>query len=460
MLKEYYGLMINIIVKLFTAILSSLDITLTEFWFKFPIAIIGALQIPLTYLFLRKLRCDFLLSSLGSGIISFLPIHVMLSRYLWGYDIIGLFFLTFTLIALVTFLSSGLKTSSFLFAITFSFYLVSHGYIVPSFPMLLFGFWLLGAQDLYHSFKDFKSNFRLLLSHKYWVIPIIILPLTIPAIYHALQKKTRLGLYFIYHFKDFLGNTGIGITLMIFSAIVLLFFLRRKEFLNGVFLFLSGIFYLSPIFLGAPPGITVARDYMLVGTFLLILLAIYVYDKLHIKKFLKISIFTIILITTLLGTVSAIFFHEKGFLAMFVTVGRGGIEDFGIKSAGYIIQKYVPLSEKVLAIHRNIEPENLFYYFKRKEFAFYDLTLSESIGIFYRYKEKADILICDEEQVERIGADNNFLVKVILYDKMMKPKLWIFVKKEKGNILPFIKASVDHFNSNFDKEFSWKVRFW
>lgn len=460
MFKEYYGLIINVVVKIFAAFLNLLGVTITEFWFKFPIAFFGTLQIPITYLFLLELNCSRKMSLLGAGIVSVLPVHIMLSRYLWGYDIIGLFFLTLVFISLIQFFKKPSDFKAFLFFQFSAFYLISHGYILPFFPAVLLGIWLLGREENSSPIVNLKSNFSLLFSYRYWLIPLAFLPLTVPAIHHSLQKKTKIGFYFIFHLKDFLGNTGLFLFGVIIISSLLFIFLRNGNLIKGAFLWLSGFFYLAPLFLATPPGITVSKDYMLIGIFFWVMFTIYVFDNLIRSEMVKASIFTVIFVATLFGTVSSIFFQKEGCISLFVKKGRGGIEDYGIKSAGYLIQKYVPEKFKILAIHRNIEPENLFYYFRRKEFAFYDLTLVDSIKIFHEYKDSADIVVCDFEQVEKIQRESNFKERVVFYDNKGIPQLWVFVKTGQNIPLPPLKVRVNQFNKNFEKEFSWKVFFW
>ena len=83
MIQQNYGFIITFYVKLFVGLVSLLGITITEFWWKAPIALIGTLQVPLTFFFLRRLGCSRGWASLGTAFISILPIHVMLSRYLY-----------------------------------------------------------------------------------------------------------------------------------------------------------------------------------------------------------------------------------------------------------------------------------------------------------------------------------------------------------------------------------------
>ena len=113
MIFENYGVLINFYVKVFTGFLSLLGIPLNEFWFKLPIAIIGSAQIILSFGFLNWLMKNRASALLGAGLISILPIHVMQSRYLWGYEVLGTFFLTIAIWVLLLYFENPTKKNGF-----------------------------------------------------------------------------------------------------------------------------------------------------------------------------------------------------------------------------------------------------------------------------------------------------------------------------------------------------------
>ena len=82
MIREYYGVLINLLVKVSVGVVSLLGIAVTEFWWKAPVALLGALQVPLTYRFVKRLGGGWMAALVGAAFVSVLPIHVMQSRYL------------------------------------------------------------------------------------------------------------------------------------------------------------------------------------------------------------------------------------------------------------------------------------------------------------------------------------------------------------------------------------------
>lgn len=55
MVREYYGFIVNFLVKLFAATVSFIGLNLTEFWWKLPVALVGSGQKILSFLFLKKM---------------------------------------------------------------------------------------------------------------------------------------------------------------------------------------------------------------------------------------------------------------------------------------------------------------------------------------------------------------------------------------------------------------------
>jgi phosphoribosylformylglycinamidine (FGAM) synthase-like amidotransferase family enzyme len=59
----------------------------------------------------------------------------------------------------------------------------------------------------------------------------------------------------------------------------------------------------------------------------------------------------------------------------------------------------------VLAIHAAVETPNLFYYFGRSEYSFFDLCPRETLEQFYRLKDYVDVVVCSETQASVVEFD-------------------------------------------------------
>ena len=386
--REYYGALINVYVKLFVGLLSLFGVVITEFWWKLPIALVGSLQAPLTYLLLkRRLGCSDLGALFGAAFVAILPIHVFESRYLWGYEVLGVFFVTLAIWKLIDFfeapaLRTGLVASAFS-----GLYLISHGYILPFIPSLISLILLFVQSEKNDLLGRLAAGIRLCARHFVWLFPLLFFPLCIWPLGHSLLKPTRLGFYVAEHLPGFIENTGYFLTSAIFAAVVVGLFANRAR-LKAVLLCMScGAAYLAPLFMGTPSGITVIRGYMLMGTFFLVLCAAIVFDRAITARAIKrvsIAAVSAVFFLTSWGTIESIFGRDAWLDPSGVKVGRGEVSpDFGSKAGGFLVRKYVKDSHKVLAISGSVEPPVLFYYFGRSQYSFFDLPSEQAVGKFY-----------------------------------------------------------------------------
>lgn len=337
MVREYYGFLINFVVKIFAATISSFGIRLNEFWWKLPIALFGTAQGLLTFFFLKRWFKSVRVGLMGLAFLTILPVHVMQSRYLWGYEILGIFFLTIFIWQWLNFLENPTFGSGRRASIALAFYLISHGYIFPFFPAFFISWFVVppvlarlkqketeidsvlaseakitskfeinnscekksDSGDIENSsklglfkveeravFRTIWSNFRTNLNHFYrfrvWLYPLLFSPLTIGAWRHTGQKQLELGFYLSF-FCHFIENTGLF--LFIFICLAPLFFiLKHSDLLSShehspMLLFLIfAISYLAP-FLVVLPQATVVRGYMNMGIYWLLLFALVVWDR-------------------------------------------------------------------------------------------------------------------------------------------------------------------------------------
>ena len=254
-----------------------------------------------------------------------------------------------------------------------------------------------------------------------------------------------------------MNNIGIFLLFLIISSTII--FLFYKNFRNklNLFFLLCGIAYLVPLFVGTPPGITVVRGYLLMGTYFLILFAVLIVDKLiNIQPVIVIPLMITLILVTMWGTIDTIFMRDKFFDPTFIQNERGSIPpDQGSKTAGYLIRKYLDPSEEVLAIHRNIEPPNLYYYFGREKYSHYDLALEDSYPIYSDMKDNVNVVIIEESQIPFIEPNSDFQRRIVVYSENY-PRMYIYAKYAVD--LPILNADVEEYNVLFDDEFSWEIR--
>jgi len=458
MAREPYGFIIYFLVKVFVGVVAALGITVTEFWWKLPVAVVGSLQAPLAYLFLKRVRCCEAAAALGSVAVAVLPIHVMQSRYLWGYEVLAAFFVTAAVWALLGFLESPSPARAAAASACSALYLASHNYIMPfafCVPALA-AFCTEGGREAVA--RRLGRGLHLLVSRFVWAGPLACLFIYRHALAHGLTKAVRPGFY-LDHLAGFVGDTGWPLALLCTGAAAASFALRGRACREAFLLASCGTFYLAPLFFLAPPGLTVVRGYMLVGIMFWLLCAAVVFDRL-IQRCPRATVVagTVILAATAWGTIESVFFVDHLLDPTCATLERGGLApDPGTKAAGYLVQKYVPSSATVLAVHRAVEPPNLFYYLRRERYAYYDLAPSESVAKLRAMKDRADVIVCEADQVGVVEADGRFPRKAVLLSEG-QPRMWLFARPHVG--LPAMQADVGSLNRAFDREFSWRVRLW
>jgi hypothetical protein len=233
-------------------------------------------------------------------------------------------------------------------------------------------------------------------------------------------------------------------------------FSKRASSNETLLLVTCGAAYLAPLFFAAPPGITMVRGYMLMGTFFLVLnMAIVTGELATRRKKLLAFLICVCFLVTLWGTIESIWGRDQGFDPTLVEIERGGLPpDPGSKAAGYLLRKYLSDSASVLSIHRQVEPPNMLYYFGRLEYAYYDLSLEQSIEKFLQQRKEIDVVICDAEQMPSVESDDGFERRIVLFSEGV-PRMWIYARP--GVELPAIRADVVALNRAFDKEYAWRV---
>jgi hypothetical protein len=455
MLMEPYGVLINLLAKLFTGLISALGTNITEFWWKAPVAAVGVLQVPLTFFFLTRLGTSDVIAFFGAAYIAVLPLHVMQSRYTWGYEVLGVFFVTLAIWALLNFFEYPRLTTGLMASLFCGLYLISHGYILPFIPCAIILVLLFAGNDEQNPrvLSRLTEGIRLAVRKKVYFFPLLFLPMLCAPILHTLRRPTRPGFYLFDHITGFINNIGIPLALLMLFAALSSVFVKHSRSKQSLLLFSCGVAYLAPLFLGAPRGITVARGYMLMGIYFWLLATLVVMDALRSKwnKKLIPALLGVCLILTLYGTVESLFMRDQWFDPTYVKVERGGLPpDPGTKTAGYFLRELASTSHKVLALHRNVELPNLAYYFGRGEYAYYDLSLEETYARYLEMREMVDIVIADREQLPFLEADRRFTQRLVVFSEGV-PRMWIYAKPDVE--LPTLQVDAGEFNSCYDQEY-------
>ena len=274
MIREYYGVLINLLVKVSVGVVSLLGIAVTEFWWKAPVALLGALQVPLTYRFVKRLGGGWMAALVGAAFVSVLPIHVMQSRYLYGYEVLGVFCVTLAIWSLLDFYGRPTWRRGIVASACLGVYLTSHGYTLPivfcvASVVALFThkrysatgslLYFPGQAGQWVLLRSLVSGIGLFVTRFVWLFPVLFWPMYYPSVFHSMKKETRFGPYLLYYLPGFIGNVGIPIAVLLLLTILIGLLSKRVKSRETVLLITCGAAYLAPLFLAAPPGVTVVR---------------------------------------------------------------------------------------------------------------------------------------------------------------------------------------------------------
>ncbi|MEO1170658.1 MAG: glycosyltransferase family 39 protein [Myxococcota bacterium] len=384
---ERYGYLNPLSVKLGSAIWSdAFGQTMTEAMWKLPVALMGAAQTLLAYAFARRLGA----SEEGSIGLAFvtavLPLHVMQSRYLWGYEVFGVFFLCLALWALLNFLERPSHETSLTAGASVALYLVSHGFVVPFFPSVVALFLLIRGREAWSLVRTHRAL---------WLLPAMYLPFLAPAIQHTSDKQAQAGFYLFRYLEPAVANLGVPIALVVVAG----WTLGRKH----LPLLTIALLYFAPLMFGARPGSTVARGYMLVGSYLLTFGALLNLDRL-IGGWPKRLGFAVLVALTGWGTVAAIRGTDG---VMAIRIERGGIPNNpGTKAAGLYVREHVGAEHRILAVGVPLEPPTVEYYLGREATSFYDLPPATLQSVLDREIDGHDVVLAPNH----LALPNSFQV--------------------------------------------------
>lgn len=451
MLDEYYGVLITLVVKWWVGICSSLGMCITEFWWRTPVALTGTLQVPLTYFFLRRFGSGRRGAMAGAAFMAVLPVHVFLSRYLWGFEVLGLFALTLAFWSLLSFLEDPTLRKGLIASTFAGLYAISHVNIFPFLPCVVAAAVMLGQG------RRVLDRLRPLATRLVWLVPAVLLFFAHGPFFRLLQKQTRFGFYLPHHFPGMIWNTGLPLALLIVTLVLLGVVPRELRSRRAGFLAAAGIIYASPLLLGAPPGVTIARGYLMLGTCLLLMAAALTLDRLMAPGRSRLWLAATVLcwLATTWGATTSLFENQRLGFPLCITPFQGALQrDRGFKTAGLIVRTHVPPDATVFALDDRLEPPVLRYYFARTGIAFYDLHPDALIGEFHAAKDNVDVVVCNAYARPHVERSGRFSLKTAIHQGGF-PVLWIYGTDRIS--IPVATADVVEGNARFDREYAPRV---
>ena len=131
-----YGIITPLISEFFVNTLIFLGVPVTEFWWAFPFALVGALTVVIVYLLLNEIT-NYKTALFAAAIIALFPPHIEESVTTYGYEAVNLFLALFSVYLFILFLKYRNKKIKFTLALIFSFYIISHALFLFIFLILV-----------------------------------------------------------------------------------------------------------------------------------------------------------------------------------------------------------------------------------------------------------------------------------------------------------------------------------
>ncbi len=465
MIEEHYGVLISLLVKLHAELLVMLGLPLTEFWWRLPVALAGTTLVPATFLALRGLGQRPPASLFAAACMAVLPIHVFHSRYLWGYEAIGAVCAVLAVTALIRFFARPDSRRGIVAGLLCALYLVSHGYILPFFGALLLLPALLADPNQPNPARRLVTGCKLYATKGVLVPIILAAPIYRYAIAHALEKRTRLGFYAWQYCSEVLQNLGLFLVLLIVVAVVVFAIAWRRSRLalptdrQGLIvlsLLGIGIGYLLPIFVMTPPGITLTRNYLILGPMFLVLAAVVVFERHDLWRRAGVrAVAGVAILLTGWGSFESYYSLDGWVDPSLVAWERGAVlPDPGTKALGYIARTALPRDAHVLYLHRKMEPPNVAYYcgIGQPSRSFYDRSLRRSRADYQQFQAWADYVVADSQQVGFFEGSDWRPVHVLVEDGVRLAV--IYGRGADGGSFAALPEGVAEMNRRFDQRFA------
>jgi hypothetical protein len=298
--------------------------------------------------------------------------------------------------------------------------------------------------------------------HGLWLFPVLFYPLYRQSLRHALEKDSAIGFYLDDHFEGFLANIGVPFFLLVLVGATAPLWLRRARDRHHLLFAGLALLYLVPIFFAAPPGITVVRNYTLIGAACGVLAGLYVFDMLAQRWRAPLLAVTCLAgAVTAYGVVTELFplRLSAGPLAanlLRIRVERGVVPpDPLIKAGGYLYRRNIPPQSRTLSLHGSVEPPTYRYYFggDARDVVFYDLPHANYAETLARFRDGVAVIIADVRAAELLAKDTAFHERIsVTLRPVGPPGLRIFARPDLP--VPELREFYAPLNAAFDRDFS------
>jgi hypothetical protein len=463
-----YGPLLPAIVWPFAKAVVALGLVMDEAMWRLPLALIGTLQVPITYLLMQRLGGRPWTALLAAAYAAVLPLLACDARYTWGYETLGLCVGSVAIWAWLRDLDQPTWFGRWLAGGLLGLYLLSH-LTIHAVPLIIV------AAVIMH--LGFRRGLRRLLQ------PATLLPVALAAaltlyayfgldggILGRMSHHTALGTLHpgAYTVSDLwhLARLLIGPVWAVFSAIAvivgLVLIARRDR--RGLPALWAAV-YLAPLVMllnvnniGRPAGYQVQWVFAAsCSACLLLQLLVERSTKWTRPARAAISacapIFAVLIFAAhLLGSASNLF-TDRRWPMLTGTVDYGAaVPDPGYKAAGWYVRAHVPANAVIFATHENVglEYPTATYYTGRHVAAAEDTTYEQECRLIEAVTGDIDVAIVEPRYLARF-AERGFDVPVSV---MRDGDAILYIAARPGYSIPAMDVEATDGNARFDKDFA------
>jgi hypothetical protein len=455
------GGIIQLVAWVSAFILTSLGVAMTEFWWIAPIATVGTLQVPLTFVLALRLGCRNPLALAAAATMAVLPIHVMQSRLALAHEVLAVFWLSIATLALLHLF----ERPSFLRGLLASFccgvYLVSHHYVIPFAVYFLAICALSAAPGEKSLLESIRSGVATFLRNGGPLFPL----LAIPVIYHSLgytfvhrppqPKLDFRPLDFVATLYQSAGDF-VATALLIAIPVGLARTVGRSRALP--FCVLTAAAYMAPLFLSDAPDHHEVSQYSIIGIHFMVVAAALALNTLTPGRAVTLAFAAAgiaLWVMTAAISVATVFVGLESSLT--VNLPKGMMtRDNGVKAAGYFIRRDVSPAARILSLHEDLSRYAAVYYLRGGVAdGLYALNgyadAATRAKLFHAFAEEADLIVVGRQLADMVEGDGRFEQALVVRCDG-EPCVWIFSRPGIEGPRGVVEAA--DYNDDFDREYA------
>jgi hypothetical protein len=473
-LGHQYGPVIAIIYAAYARFMSWMGIGLTEFVHRLPVALVGWLQILITYPLMRRLHRTQIEAALAMLIVAALPTLVTDARltWAWGYLTVWLFSGSVALWLTFAYLDDRRRWQLAGAVAALIIHCLSNAYSF-ALPLTLGSIW---AVHVWHAFRNRQHSNRkqlLIASLAGYIAPCAGVVLAIVGLYmltgrgqiHHLLNKTDNGTSGLY-LQQIIELPGMWVRQLSFGigavAAIGVFAALLKWRQRCFWLAVWAIVALLPVLLLTDwNAIGYISAYLIETIYASALLAAIVLGslirrsmQLPVPRMASVAMTALLIAMLFVGTAGDTLAAGAFSTWTGVNIQADDIShDTGIKAIGWYVRQHVPEKLMILVLHTNkgLEVPVAEYYFARRVLACYDLREDMVAPLVTHMADKVDVIVVRHEHEALLENSDRFERVAVVRDQKHVMRA-VYARQPLG--LPKIEIRPEAANKQYDQAFA------